>query len=256
MINVLYQLSSNTDDSYVLNLQNNVLTIDVELLVQNKYVDTDGTKLLRTFNVPLREYAGKILSLQLINEEEIFAPQINTMYEFVDFYSNKKNNIMIATNDVINIARIAINNDLSNITIFLDKRLSDAPSIDCDVAHAIIELPSDTLRSKTSFLIEHDEFFKEKYFDYKHKSKLIGHVDYYNSIAYSEAQIDLLTRILLSALDELQLPEDIEELRKLLVVANDNSVLDIKSMDSVLAEFTTHKSNMRKLQLGYYDKEK
>lgn len=253
MLKLLHYPIDKYIDEYKVTVTGDILVLSIKMEIQSKYDDSHVLSIERSFTLNLSDCKDQILSLQLINEASIYEQQIISMYEFIDYYSNKKSNAMVPSHDVVNVARVIVNDDVSNVTILLDRPTSIAPIINCDIEHIEILLPSDTLRSKTSFLIEHDEFFKEKYLHYKRKSTLVGHIDYYNSIAYSEAQIDLLTRVLILLMNELEVPDEVTKLRELLVVANNNSVLDIKSVDSILKEFTVHKANMRKLQSGYYE---
>lgn len=77
------------------------------------------------------------------------------------------------------------------------------------------------------------------------KADLVRKLDVYKSIAYLEAQVDLLTKIVL----EKGTPEMINALEK----ADEESVLNIKNMDAVIKEFTENKHYVREGQKVYYN---
>lgn len=79
------------------------------------------------------------------------------------------------------------------------------------------------------------------------KYQLLKKMDCYRTVAYLEAQVDILTRIILASL-----PAD-SEYREALEAADAHSVLQIKPSDALLVEFNTNKSKVRKFQEEYYE---
>ncbi len=81
------------------------------------------------------------------------------------------------------------------------------------------------------------------------KQALIRETDPYASISYLEAQVDLLTKIVLS----LTTDEAVADYVTALGEADNYSVLNIKSLENVKAEFTDNKAAFRALQEAYYE---
>lgn len=80
------------------------------------------------------------------------------------------------------------------------------------------------------------------------KSDMLGKVDQRDSVAYLEAQVDLLTRLYLESHANKS-----GELIDLLRLADSSSVLNVKSKDSLIKEFTEKKTLVRQAQQEYYD---
>ena len=77
------------------------------------------------------------------------------------------------------------------------------------------------------------------------KYDMLKEIDEHDSISYLEAQVDILTRIILSKMNKG------DNLYDLLKLADDSSVLDVKSEDSIKEEFTDKKAKVRKYQKKY-----
>lgn len=83
------------------------------------------------------------------------------------------------------------------------------------------------------------------------KSAMLGVVDQRDSVSYLEAQVDILTRLVL----ELH-KDDERSLTQLLRKADEFSVLNIKDEDALAAEFTSKKAWVRTVQQDYYEAKK
>ena len=81
------------------------------------------------------------------------------------------------------------------------------------------------------------------------KSDMLGKIDQRNSVAYLEAQVDLLTRLYLQ-----DHPEKTNTLIELLKQADSHSVLNIKNETKLTKEFTENKALVRQVQEEFYDK--
>ena len=83
------------------------------------------------------------------------------------------------------------------------------------------------------------------------KSEMLGVVDQRDSVSYLEAQVDILTRLVL----ELH-KDDERPLTQILRKADEFSVLNIKDEAALAAEFTSKKAWVRTVQKDYYDAKK
>ena len=80
------------------------------------------------------------------------------------------------------------------------------------------------------------------------KSEMLGVVDQRDSVSYLEAQVDILTRLVLALHKDDNSPL-IEVLRK----ADEHSVLNIKNEEALAKEFTAKKAWVRTVQKDYYE---
>ena len=78
------------------------------------------------------------------------------------------------------------------------------------------------------------------------RNDIIEDIDIYNTVAYLEAQVDALTRLVLKLTDK-----DTDEVN-ILKEADKYSVLDIKTTDNMIKEFKEDKGNARKRQTAFY----
>lgn len=83
------------------------------------------------------------------------------------------------------------------------------------------------------------------------KSAMLGEVDQRDSVSYLEAQVDILTRLVL----ELH-KDDTRPLTEILRKADEHSVLNIKDEDSLINEFIKKKAWVRTVQKDYYEAKK
>lgn len=83
------------------------------------------------------------------------------------------------------------------------------------------------------------------------KSAMLGEVDQRDSVSYLEAQVDILTRLVL----ELH-KDDTRPLTEILRKADEHSVLNIKDEDSLMKEFINKKAWVRTVQKDYYEAKK
>ena len=86
---------------------------------------------------------------------------------------------------------------------------------------------------------------------YRLKSAMLGEVDQRDSMSYLEAQVDILTRVILAVL-----PDNKDVLVELLRKADARSVLNIKDRASLEKEFVVKKDWVRKVQKDYYEAKK
>lgn len=99
------------------------------------------------------------------------------------------------------------------------------------------------------FVRDQVEFLKLKSDKFILKQELLKNIDIYDSIAYLEAQIDVLMDIIIKA--DIIPTSQLSEYNNFLEAANKNSVLTVKSKEMLKKEIE-HKSLIRKLQKSYY----
>ena len=83
------------------------------------------------------------------------------------------------------------------------------------------------------------------------KCDMLGVVDQRDSVSYLEAQVDILTRLVLALH-----PGDDSTLINILRKADEHSVLNIKGTDALAKEFTAKKAWVRTVQKDYYESKK
>ncbi len=79
------------------------------------------------------------------------------------------------------------------------------------------------------------------------KSDMLGSIDQRDSVSYLDAQVDILTRLVLRLH-----PESTDELVALLRKADEHSVLKIKNLSSIAEEFDEKKALVRSRQEEFY----
>lgn len=104
----------------------------------------------------------------------------------------------------------------------------------------------DTNKTVMGAFVDNSKWFANRYKTIRKKATLLNYTDIYKSVAYLEAQVDVLTRALLTVL-----PKD-SELYNTLIEADRNSVLNIKPLNDIQDEFKVSKANFRNLQEKYY----
>ena len=130
--------------------------------------------------------------------------------------------------------------------------------IDEDVVWVYLCIPCDAVpgfeneiitgeQSSTGILISKCSWLNEHYAKVRKKSALINNVDSNKSLAYLEAQVDLLTRIIISIAPE-------STLLNVLKLADKYSVLNIKPVDALISEFSQNKAELRGRQEVYYER--
>ncbi len=99
------------------------------------------------------------------------------------------------------------------------------------------------------FNLKNRELFADKLTQLaRWKADKLGSIDQRDSVSYLEAQVDILTRLVLRLH-----PDSTDELVALLQKADEHSVLNIKNMDSIAEEFDEKKALVRTAQKDYYD---
>lgn len=117
----------------------------------------------------------------------------------------------------------------------------------CDDISGVENIEPDNTKTMTGNIIEHSDWVKDIFPKLKNKGNFLANIDFYKTLAYLEAQVDLLTRIVLQNTNN-------NELSEVLKYADDNSVLNIKPLDDIKNEFVNGKNILRDKQEKYYVK--
>ena len=185
----------------------------------------------------IQEYSGKCINiayLRIKNNGEIV---VTNVFDYVDRY--KFVNSTSKSNEQRNLLRIIFEPE-GDIVVFLMQRYKPIEGLNC------IECDPKQLPT-TGHLIANSKWFAEYYDKLATKGSLISETDLYSSLAYLEAQVDLLTRYILNTCNIGSDPY-----LNALVEADKYSVLNMKPTNDIIKEFTEKKSNFRVLQERYY----
>lgn len=213
---------------YVIGLDNNILS----LTVSTKY---RGKEVTLAQNIDLSIQENKLLELQIrdsMNKTELSCYEV---FKFVNLITGTREYSYIGNK----VARILIDkdNDICYVMLFLRTK-------DIDGFKNILQ---DNNLSATGMLQSVCPWFKERCFKIERKRKLINDVDIYKSIAYLEAQVDLLTRLAIQYAPT-------SELVDLLKIADKYSVLNNKPDEDIKNEFEVNKAGFREQQEKYYER--
>lgn len=213
---------------YTITLIDDILSLTVSTKFKGKDVNL-------TQNINLANQESKLLELQIrdgINQTELSCYEV---FKFVNLITGTRNYSYIGNK----IARILIDkdNDICYVMLFLKTK-------DIDGFENILQ---DNNLSATGMLQSVCPWFKERCFKIERKRKLINDVDIYKSIAYLEAQVDLLTRLAVQYAPT-------SELVDLLKIADKYSVLNNKPDEDIKNEFKVNKAGFREQQEKYYER--
>lgn len=194
---------------------------------------------IKTVTVNLTDYAGGFIDIrctQLIESNTIVVNPAYTTYSYANRLPSK-----IYTDWDVRQFCIMVNEDASDFDVLIC-----FPAKEVEGFENVI---SNTMRTWTGLMTSMSEIGRTNFAKVQKKSKLLGELDNGNSIAYLEAQVDVLTRYVLNKhMNDL----DDEELRDILIAANKSSILDIKSKEKLIEEMK-HKAHTRAEQLKYYE---
>ena len=205
---------------------------DVEL-------DENGN-LIRYININYDAFAGKIVDIRTSNMFGTYTLLFKDRFtiargeEFLD--------VVIRSDLFFPVLTFSVNEDKTEFVAFI-RNFCNKPSYqDAE----FIEKDS-KIKSFAQIMCDNSEFCKNKINKHRKKcEEAIFWLDPYASIAYLEAQVDALTRLVLKLTDK-----DTDEVN-ILKEADKYSVLDIKTTDNMIKEFKEDKGNARKRQTAFY----
>ena len=174
--------------------------------------------------------------------QEIFVQDIwskNELFVKPVYGSINNKSLKERTNVKCQIARIVFNEDCSEVIIFFITKVNNVlgfENIEVDIKE----------NTTTGYLEEYSSYFKAKMNKYKNKVEMLSYTDLYNSVTYLESQVDALTRVICA------LHPEHDVVKNILCAADKLSVLDIKTKEKILEEFSSDKAKIRQLQQQYY----
>ena len=193
----------------------------------------------KPFSFDLSEWKGKLI--------DVFFTGTNYGWEMTPAYVLK--NCAIANGMprtitkpglICNVFRIAVRENIADSVIQLY-----SPHESLEGFEDIID-EVNTLSFKSIY--DNDPYAKELIDHWRKKSDLQSFVDFKDSIAYIDSEVDLIIRFLLR-----KYPDDADELLSLLKIADGQSVLGIKDTESLKSDFTDKKATFRAAQRIYHN---
>lgn len=208
-------------------------------------IELNNNNLIINFSVPHREeYISKSVSFNTsINSKvyDVFFKE-TTGYDSIDiidmFEYCDRNGFDINNNRDKKIMRVIID-DKSDVYIIFHYQSLDIKGVE--------NITMTKGKPSSYYARKYCVWFEELQKRVSKKYKMVKHLDCYASISYLEAQVDILTRILLNTLDK------DSEYYNVLKKADEKSVLNIKPSDDLINEFIEQKSKVRKYQEQYYE---
>lgn len=213
---------------YQITYEDNRLLITVSTKFKSKDVEL-------SIPINLQEQDSKLLELMIKENIESVNLTCYEIFKYVDVVTGTRNIKL----DGSKIARVLIDKeqDICYVMLFLKTK-------DIDGFENILQ---DKNLSSTGMLQSVCPWFKQRCADIERKRALINNIDIYKSIAYLEAQVDLLTRLAIQYAPK-------SELISLLEIADKYSVLNNKPSEDVKSEFEVNKADFRKKQERYYER--
>lgn len=228
MVKVLHyslnNISKNYKNPYKIILLDNILS----LIYTHSFNNTD-----KEYKIDINITSdNKAYDIMFREDESCYTLSLIEIFNYVDNntgirdvqYKGKK------------IARIVFDNN--DIYILLSIACTDIPNIENEIIS--------NNKSSTKILIDNIAWVSDRFKKIHKKSKLLNDVDLYRTISYLEAQIDVLTRVIIKLVKD-------DELKTVIKLFDDNSVLNIKPIDDIKNE-VINKCNFRRNQELYYER--
>lgn len=201
----------------------------------------------RSISLDLSVYSGKVVQLNLYSDTSPMNLKAITLFEYVDRVSgiSTLSNNLENMRSIFGFCRVIFDEAL--IVSFFDNvgEVIEATGASME----FLQLSKG--KTVSGSLLECSPVFAQQHEKFMRKAKMVGAIDQYNSIAYLECQIDVLSRIVRAMLSQIK-PDIADDLIEILERADGLSVLDVKDRDKVLAEFN-NKQHIRSLQREYYN---
>lgn len=217
----------NDGESFSFSVDGNKITLTFTV----KFADEMRTKSIG-FN--LEDYRGKVVQAEIVNFKDRGEIMIHSLYTTADYALDG----MDSRFEPRPIARLALSEDGTD-GIFHVLGHVEKPPDNINIAERDVQtcLPV--------FLSEKCPYFKTVFEKFLSKKHIADNIDIRDSLAYIEAQLDALTRIVLDLV-----PDD-SEARRILAKAEESSILNIKPEEKLLNEFE-HKEKLRTYQQAFY----
>lgn len=214
-------------NKYTLKLTDNILSLSITTQFNAKDINA-------SIDIDLTQYDTKAFEVMLRENDKSIGLDCYEIMRYVDRDTALKN---VAYNGC-KIARGYVENGEAVVLLLKE----------CDPIDGFENEAIDRSLSSTGWLLNKCPNLAERYTKLKKKASMLNNVDLYRSVSYLEAQVDLLTRIVLKLTEG----QDIEG-RSVLMKADENSVLGIKPSEALLLEFTENKKYIREIQEKYYE---
>lgn len=221
----------------ILNLNVNfnapILDIAFDLVINTE------TIIQKTCNIDITNYKGgfvDIVSLSLEDPNTIFVIPSYKAYS----YANKLRK-QIYNNEDKRLFTIMVNDDGTDCDILICPLITEA--------NLPIYRP-DSFSTYSKIFTTLSTIGKVNFDKFKNKSALLGNLSNEDSIAYLEAQVDILTRIIINKFKD---NPEFQQYMDILQAADQYSILNIKSQENLLKEIE-NKKNVRTEQVTYYAK--
>jgi hypothetical protein len=204
---------------------------------QNRDVDT-------SVDIPLDSYKGKTLEATIRDTHKMNDLAVRKVYDKVTPVSATQDMTYPRT---VSVAEISVDENAEEIVLLLTLNTT-APEI---LGENVSAKKVKRTKPAAGLMRDHSAFFKD-FYDKKFipKCELIKDTDIYDSIAYLEAQLDAVTRLLLAILP----PEADAGLKAALEAADAHSVLKIKSGGDIAGMLDKDKGGFRQRQKAYLQK--
>lgn len=203
-------------------------------------VDVSAT-LQRSITINYAEHDDTVLQVNLRDTTVLCDIEAVPIMQYVQHDSANINLDGGTARNALDLLRIVV--DVANNEVFIAMRNSaEVELLGCEYVEV------DTTVSVTGELVRLSRCFAKHHAAYICKAKLINVIDNYDSLSYMEAQLDVLTKLVL-ALAQNQ-PANAEHIT-MLTAADTHSVLNVKTAAKLIAEFN-HKAKLRELQVKYY----
>ena len=202
-------------------------------------INDDDLCLSFSMDLSLKNFKNKILNISIgtsyVNKYVVDVRNA-TGFNFAGENNSNRN-----SNVIRNIALICVHENPDDSVILVSNY---HPTIE---GFENVVLDSSDTNLKMYYLAQNDQVADTILCKVTLKRKFLRRFEKLNSLSYLEAQVDILTRLVLEMYDG-----DNQKLKQLLQTADNYSVLDIKDDELVDAEFTKHKHDIRELQEQYY----
>lgn len=207
---------------------------------QNRYLSKYNNK---TFSITLdtEKNKGRVFNLLFGNDNYNDGPvlYLSSMFEFV----GRRKDISTPQNK-IRVARLVFDDIDDTLYFFIQHPTEEVEGVQNTVINGM------EIINYNKFIGQVSSVFNKKLKAYETKSKLLNNLDFYDTFSYLEAQVDILTQLLIQVLNKEEINED---LLNVLKEANKYSVINNKPMDKLIREFDEKKAYFRNRQETYYN---
>lgn len=226
------------DSEFISELDNINVSLDNSILnISFNLIDSSNKTIPNNVQVDIKNFKGgfvDIVSMSLEEPNSIFVIPSYTSFS----YANRLRKQVLSSTDK-RLFTIMVNDDGTDCDILICPLVSSANL-------PIIRPKESSTYSKIFTSLS--DIGSTNFERYKSKSLLLGNVYIEDSVAYLEAQIDILTRFIIAKFGNDPL---LQEYLDVLSLADSFSILDIKPKKNLLEEMN-HKNKVREEQTSYY----